>query len=286
MRTIAHLSDVHFGAADPRIVDALVRAVTALAPDLVAVSGDLTQRARRWQFERAREFLAQLPRPQIVVPGNHDVPLYHALARFAWPLHYYRKYITADLHPYFEDDAIAVMGANTTRSFTIADGGLTTGEVTKISARLETLSRDVLKVVVCHHPFELPRTRSGRWTRPRPDPAAIATLTGKGADVFLTGHLHIGYAGETAVRYKGGGRVAIVVEAGTAASTRRRGEPNSFNVLRAAAGRITVERRTWNEIARQFVPGDSKSFRRSGDGWVPDHNDGGPTGMSTAPLSE
>ena len=73
--------------------------------------------------------------------------------------------------------------------------------------------------------------------------------------MFLTGHLHVGYAGETAVRYKGGGRVAIVVEAGTAASTRRRGEPNSFNVLRAVAGRITVERRTWNEIARAIRAG-------------------------------
>jgi 3',5'-cyclic AMP phosphodiesterase CpdA len=281
MRTIAHVSDVHFGATDARIVEALVQAVNDLSPDVVAVSGDLTQRARRWQFERAREFLAQLPRPQIVVPGNHDVPLYHALARFAWPLAYYSKYITADLHPYFADDAIAVMGANTTRSFTIADGGLTAGEVARISARLGHLGEEVLKIIVCHHPFELPHTRSGRWTRPRPDPDAMATLTGKGADLFLTGHLHIGYAGDTAVRYKGGGRVAIVVEAGTAASTRRRGETNSFNVIRADHGRVTVERRVWDESARQFVPGVSMSFRRSGEGWAATENDA--TSVSSTP---
>jgi 3',5'-cyclic AMP phosphodiesterase CpdA len=274
MRTIVHLSDLHFGAADDRILDALAGAVNDLAPDVVAVSGDLTQRARRWQFERAGEFLARLPRPQIVVPGNHDVPLYHVLARFAWPLRYYTRYVTTDLHPSFEDGVIAVLGANTTRSFTIQDGGLTPAEVARISARLDALDRDIVKVIVCHHPFELPPTASGRWTRPRPDPEAVARLTAKGADVFLTGHLHVGYAGDTAVRYRGGGRVAIVVEAGTAASTRRRGEANSFNVVRAAEGRVTVERKMWDEGAGRFVDGLANSFRRGGEGWVAAQNDG------------
>jgi 3',5'-cyclic AMP phosphodiesterase CpdA len=267
MRTIVHLSDIHFGAADPAVVSALVRMVSAIGPDLVAVSGDLTQRARRWQFEQARAFLRQLPRPQIVVPGNHDVPLFHALARFAWPLRYYQRFVTTDLHPYFEDGAIAVMGANTTRSFTIADGGLRPDDVARMSARLDALDPSVLKVVVCHHPFELPPTASGRWTRPRPAGQAMAVLTAKGADVFLTGHLHVGYAGETAVRYKASGRVAIVVEAGTAASTRLRGEANSFNVLRAEGDEVKVERIVWEEDARQFVPGVSTGFRRTGEGW-------------------
>jgi hypothetical protein len=112
----------------------------------------------------------------------------------------------------------------------------------------------------------------------------MATLTGAGADLFLTGHLHIGYAGETAVRYKGGGRVAIVVEAGTAASTRRRGETNSFNVVRADHGRVTVERRVWNESAAEIVPGVSISFHRSGKGWAAIQNDV-TTAPSTMPLN-
>ena len=171
-----------FGATDPRIVDALVGAVTDLAPDLVAVSGDLTQRARRWQFERAREFLARLPRPQIVVPGNHDVPLYHALARFAWPLRYYPERTSPLICTHTsKDDAIAVMGANTTRSFTIADGGLTASEVTEISARLETLNHDVLKVVVCHHPFELPRTGVRTLDPPASGPRSDRDIDGEGS---------------------------------------------------------------------------------------------------------
>lgn len=268
MKTLAHVSDVHFGAADAEIVTALVNAVTELAPDVVAVSGDLTQRARRWQFEQARAFLAQLPQPQVVVPGNHDVPLYHTLARFAWPLRSYRRYITDNLQPSYVDDSIAVVGGVTTRSFTIADGGLSGSEVARLTACLTALPKAVVKIIVCHHPFELPSTWPGRWTLPRPDRSAIATLTGHGADVFLTGHLHVGYAGESAVRYRADGRVAIVVEAGTAASTRRRGEANSFNVLRVDPEQITVERRVWDPAVRQFAAGPSVTFRRTGDGWT------------------
>src|SRR5207253_1287181 len=77
MRTIVHLSDVHFGRVDAAIVAPLVDTIRAIAPDLVAVSGDLTQRARRAQFRAARAFLDRLPVPQLVVPGNHDVPLFN-----------------------------------------------------------------------------------------------------------------------------------------------------------------------------------------------------------------
>src|SRR3954469_2042372 len=98
MRTIIHLSDLHFGRTDPSVVEPLVATVAELRPDAIAVSGDLTQRARGEQFREARAFLDRLPPvPQIVVPGNHDVPLWNAFKRFAQPLANFRRYITADL---------------------------------------------------------------------------------------------------------------------------------------------------------------------------------------------
>lgn len=97
MRTIVHLSDLHFGRVDLTVVAALIETVTKIKPDLVAVSGDLTQRARSHQFKEARTFLDKLPTPQIVVPGNHDVPLHNVFARFLKPLTKYRRYITPDL---------------------------------------------------------------------------------------------------------------------------------------------------------------------------------------------
>src|SRR5258706_14178026 len=110
MPTVVHLSDLHFGRVDARLVAPLVRSIQAIAPDLIAVSGDLTQRARRSQFVQARAFLQQLPFPRIVVPGNHDVPLYNVAARFLSPLRGYRHYIERALEPVFMDEEIGVGG--------------------------------------------------------------------------------------------------------------------------------------------------------------------------------
>src|SRR5712671_7289873 len=103
MRVIVHLSDIHFGRIDASLIAPLRETVKEIKPDLVAVSGDLTQRARSHQFREARAFLDSLPQPQIVVPGNHDVPLHNVLSRFARPLRKYRRYITSDLRPFHSD---------------------------------------------------------------------------------------------------------------------------------------------------------------------------------------
>jgi 3',5'-cyclic AMP phosphodiesterase CpdA len=270
MRTIVHVSDIHFGATDSRIVEALVAAINELSPHVVAVSGDLTQRARRWQFRQARAFLDRLPTPQIVVPGNHDVPLYNLLRRFGAPLGRFHSFITNDRRPFFCDGTIAVIGVDTTRSFTIKDGGLRPLDVSRVSAQLAALDPAIVKIVVCHHPFDTPAGRIGRWTMPRPAADAMTTLTKNGADVFLTGHLHIGYTGQAATRYKVPGDAAIVVEAGTAASTRVRGEANSFNLLRVETDHVAVERLAWSADTGAFGVVDALAFRRSEAGWAPE----------------
>jgi 3',5'-cyclic AMP phosphodiesterase CpdA len=268
MRIVAHVSDFHFGCADRRIAAALVAHLRRLTPDLVAISGDLTQRARASQFREAREYLARMPSPQIVVPGNHDVPLFNVLARFLYPRRGFFRHITRDRHPYYEDDEIAVMGADTTRSFTIKDGGLHARDVHHLASQLATAGGARVRIVVCHHPFDAPLGHLGRLTWPRPDMQAVATLVAKGADVFLTGHLHASYTGATTVRYRANGRSAIVVEAGTATSTRVRREPNAFNVLRIDRTRIIVERLTWHPATGAFATADTQTFTRTGEDWV------------------
>jgi 3',5'-cyclic AMP phosphodiesterase CpdA len=268
MRVVAHVSDLHFGAADSRIAAALASHLRRLAPDIVAISGDLTQRARRHQFKAARAYLAELPSPQIVVPGNHDIPLYNVLARFAYPRAAFFGHITRERHPYYEDNEIAVMGADTTRSFTIKDGGLRPRDVQHLVSQLTAAGGERVRIVVCHHPFDAPRGRIGQLTRPRPDTRAVAELVAKGTDVFLTGHLHASYTGRTATRYRANGRAAIVVEAGTATSTRVRGEPNTFNVLHVEGVRIVVERLAWQAAAGVFATAETQTFARMPDGWV------------------
>src|SRR5437868_15414983 len=118
MRTIVHLSDLHFGRVDPALLDPLRELVRSIVPNVVVVSGDLTQRAKSEEFEAARAWLDTLPGPQIIVPGNHDISLYNVFRRFVQPLERYKRYITDDLDPMYVDEEIAVLGVNTARSLT------------------------------------------------------------------------------------------------------------------------------------------------------------------------
>ena len=156
MRSIVHLSDIHCGRVNHLAISPLIATIARIAPDVVAVSGDLTQRARPDEFKDARAFLDRLPTPQIVVPGNHDVPLHNLAARLLHPLRRYRRYITDDLRPCYTDDEIAVLGVNTARSLTIKDGRINLEQVSWMSERFRACDPRVVKVVVTHHPFDLP----------------------------------------------------------------------------------------------------------------------------------
>ena len=266
MRTLLHLSDLHFGRLDPATLAPLLAAAKEIRPDVVLVSGDLTQRARRGQFQDARDFLAALPQPQIVVPGNHDVPLYNVALRFADPLANYRRYITDDLEPYFQDDEIAVVGINTARSLTFKGGRVNERQVARVRERLCELPDTVTGVIVTHHPFDLPEGHPPEDLVGRAR-MAMETFVACGADVIASGHLHVSHTAHTAIRYKLPGRSALVVQAGTATSTRERGEPNSFNVLAIERAQVSVERRVWRAADRAFVPGAVEVFDRTTEGW-------------------
>jgi 3',5'-cyclic AMP phosphodiesterase CpdA len=269
MRTIVHMSDIHFGRANPAVVKPLITFVNEVKPDLVAVSGDLTQRARSWQFQEARAFLDALPKPQIVVPGNHDVPLYDVFSRFLSPLDKYRRYITDDLNPSHVDEEMAVVGVNTARSLTFKGGRINELQVAWLREKICELSDDIVKVVVSHHPFDLPEGRheSDLVGRAR---MAMETLASCGADLFLAGHLHISHTGHTAKRYQIKGHSALVVQAGTATSTRSRGEANSLNVIRLQHPEITVERVMFQPETAVFGLASTEHFRHTPDGWERD----------------
>jgi 3',5'-cyclic AMP phosphodiesterase CpdA len=265
MRTLVHLSDLHFGRVDHRLLAPLRTLVRSLAPDLVVVSGDLTQRARSVQFRQARHFLDSLPQPQIVVPGNHDIPLYNVAARFLTPLHKYRRHIRRDLTPEYVDEEIAVMGLNTARSLTFKDGRINGEQIDLLHRRFSDLPRALTRIVVTHHPFDLPQ-HFGEGDLVERAPMAMEAFARCGVDLLLAGHLHASHSGNSAERYEIDGYAALVVQAGTATSTRGRGETNSFNVLQVDAGEITVQRYAWTEDGG-FAIASVDVFRRLGDAW-------------------
>jgi 3',5'-cyclic AMP phosphodiesterase CpdA len=266
MRKLVHLSDLHFGRVDYRVVEPLVASVNQMKPHIVAVSGDLTQRARSHQFVEAREFLDQLPQPQIIVPGNHDVPLYNVVARFAQPLTKYKRHITDDLEPFYADDEVAILGVNTARSLTFKYGRINERQIEGIRERMCSIDDRVTKIIVTHHPFDLPEGQDRKELVGRAE-LAMKALASCGADLLLAGHLHVGHTGETATRYKIEGHSALVISAGTATSTRSRGEANSFNLIRINHPYIKLERFSWNDETGKFSPSSFESFEQTKAGW-------------------
>jgi len=266
MKTLVHLSDLHFGRIDPAIVDPLRRAVVDAHPDLVAISGDFTQRARRSQFAAARDFVESLDLKTLVVPGNHDVPLFDVAERFAAPLSRYREYISTNLEPVYADDEMVVVGINTARALTWGEGRINEQQVDRAIQRFSAAPPSLLRIVVTHHPFDVPpgveeKRMVGRSVM------AMAKLAKANADLFLSGHLHISHVSHAAERYQLNGHSALIVQAGTV-STRSRGEQPSFNVLRLHRPEITLERFAWDEAATQFTAIASNIYRHSDKGWT------------------
>lgn len=271
MRRIVHFSDIHFGRVDDQVAGRLAEKINEVEPHLVVVSGDLTQRARASQFREARAFLDRLPLPQIVVPGNHDVPLYNVFDRFLRPLDKFRHYIDDELMPTYVDAETAVVGVNTARSLVFKGGRINEQQIAAIRDTMCHIPDDALKAVVSHHPFDVPEGRDERDIVGRAR-LAVPMIAECGADVFLSGHLHLSGIGNTAKRYRlQPGRAALVVQAGTAASVRARGEAHSFNLIEFEHPRLVIHRLECASPAEGFSIAETFRYQHTTAGWEKDH---------------
>jgi 3',5'-cyclic AMP phosphodiesterase CpdA len=264
-RTIVHISDLHFGRAETAKVEGLLRVLRRLEPDVIAVSGDLTQRARTEEFEQARAFLDQFTQPMIVVPGNHDIALYNLYGRFVEGLERFQRHITRDLEPFFSDDYVAVLGINTARALTFKGGRVNLLQLSRVAERFQAVPKGVVRVLVAHHPLDLPEASPHNPVR-RAALAGVALAT-SGVDLVLSGHHHLAHFSDTAEPLRVGGHSAVLVQAGTAVSTRGRGQLNSFNLVRTNREQIEVSSHSWSETAAAFELSATARFERSPDGW-------------------
>ena len=236
MAVMVHLSDLHFPRVDRAMCDQVVEFVRQQRPRVTIISGDLTQRAREKQYQAARQFIDQLPRPVIVIPGNHDVPLYDVLRRFFRPVERFCRIITPDLWPTYSDEELFVLGVNSTRAFTFdphgfwKNGTLSVAQLEEIGRRFGEARPGALRVLVMHHPLVNPRDPGERDTV-RNRGRIIAALEEAGVRLVLSGHLHVAFGGNAPAQAASAGRI-LCLQAGTATSNRlRHGEANAFNVL-------------------------------------------------------
>ena len=257
MATVAQLSDLHFGSHDSKVVAATEAWLLEHRPDLLIISGDFTQRARVAQFRLASAYLNRLKSDGfnvLAVPGNHDVPLYDLARRFARPLARYKRYITNDLCPWFENDRLAVLGINTARSLTIKSGRINRDQMDIIHRRFADVPAHKTRILVTHHPlFAMPIGEGGELTEAvGRHEDAVAAVCRAGVHIAVAGHFHRTYA-EAARKMVENAGSALVIQAGTATSTRlRNSELQSFN---------WIEVHKNSEIDLQVIAWDGSGFR-------------------------
>ncbi|MBA1272592.1 metallophosphoesterase family protein [Stutzerimonas azotifigens] len=260
MTHILQISDTHFGTEQPAVLDAMERHVVEHGADLLILSGDITQRARPAQFAAARAFMQRLERhgipDSLVIPGNHDIPLYNLLRRFISPYGQYRKHFGDDLEPTFENDDALIIGLNTTAPKRHKDGLVTPEQVEAVCRKLERSDRHKVSIVVAHQPFGAMVPSDLRNLQHGAQPA-LERWAEAGLDMVMGGHIHLPYVLPLSKQYQSLSREIWMVQAGTTLSSRVRGtSPNSFNRLRLCTeGHKTACVERWDLLDGHFVLG-------------------------------
>jgi len=267
MARIVHLSDLHFGAHDENLVEAVEQSIDALKPHLVVISGDFTQRARTEQFKEACRFLEKLRdngHEVLGVPGNHDVPLYDVLRRFLSPLTRYRRFIDETLCPFIELPGLAVLGINTARSLTFKDGRINKEQLQFIRETFSHTNPDAVRVLVTHHPLFAIPVGEGVERAIGGQEFALDAIEEAGVDLLLAGHAHHAathHASDLVTRAGG----SLVIQAGTATSTRVRLQEQSFNTIDIDERCVTVTVYAWKDEA--FEPADAQRYEWQDGHW-------------------
>ena len=271
MPKILHISDLHFGRPYvPAVGEALQRIAPSLAPDAIVVSGDISQRARAHEFEQARRFLDRLPAvPLLVVPGNHDVPLYRVAERILKPHGLYRKFITPELNPILELDGAMLVGLDSTSPFScITNGRVHRDQLERCENIFAKVPPAAVRIVVAHHHFAPGPDYARDRTMPKAR-RAIDSFVDQGVEMILGGHAHRSYIGNTLNFFPGNhrDRGIIIVQCGTTTSSRGRGRErneNTFNLIDIGERMLSVMHYMYFEARGTFAPLSQHNFPRPG----------------------
>ncbi len=268
MQKIVHISDIHFGRENKQTIQPIIRKINQLKPDLIIISGDLTQDGTPKQFKKARHFIKKLKFKKFVIPGNHDMPFLNVLTRFLIRFARYRKYISPNPEPSYQNSRLIVTGINTARPLFFKQGRISLHRIKQIAESFIINQDDRIKIIVSHHPLFLPKYFPKhdlvyRWKK------ALRVLDNCEIDLYLSGHHHSSSAvsafkpKDTQSHYK-----AIAVQAGTAISKRTRKEQNSFNYLEIDQKHIRIDILRWSASTFHFSRQKSYKFKKTAAGWI------------------
>jgi 3',5'-cyclic AMP phosphodiesterase CpdA len=252
--SLLQISDPHFGTEQRPVVEALLALSRRVSPDVVVVSGDITQRARRAQFSAARAFIEKLDVPHVLsIPGNHDIPLFDLFARCFHPYANYARAFGDNLEPVFDDVDALIVCVNTTRAWRHKNGEVSEQQIRHVAERLSHASKRQLRIVVTHQPVhvvdkhDVPNLLLGGKT-------AVREWSTAGVDIILGGHIHLPHVRRLAEHSADSPHRTWSIQAGTAVSKRTRNHvPNSVNLIKTAFPTCVVERWDFNADACSFV---------------------------------
>lgn len=255
MSTLIQISDPHFGTEQPPVVAALIAFVRRVQPMVAVLSGDITQRARRAQFAAAKRFVDELGVPHcLVIPGNHDIPLFNLAARLFFPYAGFERVFGSVLEPQLESAAIKLICLNTTRPSRHKDGEISDEQIERVARQLREAKDGQLRIVVTHQPVHVLRS-SEVHNRVHGYHEAVQAWAEAGADIIMGGHIHLPYVASLDENFPELSRRCWAVQAGTAVSHRvRANHPNSVNLIRYSAGseQCTVERWDYDATSASF----------------------------------
>jgi 3',5'-cyclic AMP phosphodiesterase CpdA len=230
---LLHLSDLHFGTERQGCIDALQQFCREHKPEAVVISGDLTQRARYWQFFACKQFLDSLNLPYLAVPGNHDIPLYHVWNRIFSPFARYQLFF-GNLEETLETEHFYIVGVNSIRRRYHTRGHISLEQIQLIDAKLRQAPEHKLKIIAAHQPFyTAPDDLHGIHDCPLLGRMALETWSKSGLYGLLHGHLHqFAVYDLNQIYHLGAQHPVLDIHAGTATSYRLHGGlPNSFNAI-------------------------------------------------------
>ena len=259
MLRLAHLSDLHFGAADPEALEALKEAVAKTDPDLAIVTGDVTQSGRRREFAEASKYFKAFKAPLFILPGNHDAPVYSLPLRFVDPWKRFREAFGTQTDAAIHLEGATIVGLNSARraspSLDWSLGQISSAQLRLTEEEFARAPEGAARIVALHHPVIPGPGRAGAAVVGSAETALEAFARDK-VDLILTGHVHVADA-DAHEHY---GRSMIIARAGTASSTRVRGEAPSFNLIELSEGRADIDTLSLgadgyqSTARRRFVP--------------------------------
>ncbi len=268
MRTLIHISDIHFGKTEARSLEGLIGTFLRIKPDLIIISGDLTQRAKVSEFKKAVDLLKEIKdagMEYFVIPGNHDLEPFYKITRIFNRFRKYKEYISKDIDPTFKDSEIAIASIVTPRARKLKNGKINMHDVKRVTRWFGSVPEKLVKILVTHHPLDLPlERRKGKLAKR--SHKGIKSLSKHYVDLYLSGHYHRSSCVHTGARYKIDNYSAVAVQAGTL-STRHRGEVQSFNVIKIDKPSLLIETYLWDKEMGHFVKSTNKSFVCASNVW-------------------